>query len=178
MALINRLMRLFKADFHAVIDQLEEPYLLLKQSVREMEAVLQLDQQQLEGLQHQQLKLNDRIKSLSDDISGFDDNLTVSLNAHNDNLARALIKRKLESLQLQKILVEKQNALTADIDQVKNRINKHAPNLESMQQKLELITEEISDRETNIPSTPFVTTITDADVEVTLLREKQQRQSS
>jgi len=178
MALLNRLMRLFKADFHAVIDQLEEPYLLLKQSVREMEAVLQLDQQQLEGLQHQQSKLNDRVKSLDNDISGFDDNLTVSLNANNDDLARALIKRKLEFLQLQKALVAKQDALTSEIDQLKKRINKQSPDLESMQQKLELITEEISGQETDISSTPFVTTITDADVEVTLLREKQQRCSS
>ena len=37
MALINRVARLFKADFHAVLDQIEEPELLLKQAVREME---------------------------------------------------------------------------------------------------------------------------------------------
>lgn len=178
MALLNRLMRLFKADFHAVIDQLEEPYILLKQSVREMEAVLQLDQQQLEGLQQQHSKLNDRIKSLDNDISDFDDNLTVALNANNDDLSRTLIKRKLEFLQLQKALVAKKNALTSEIDQVKNRINKQAPDLESMQQKLELITEEIFDQETEVPNTPFITTITDADVEVTLLREKQKRYSS
>jgi len=178
MALLNRLIRLFRADFHAVIDELEEPYLLLKQSVREMETVLQLDQQQLEGLQQQQTKLNDRIKSLDDDISSHDDNLTVCFNAKNDDLARSLIKRKLECLQLKKTLVAKQDSLTIDIDHTKTRISKHAPQLASIQQKLELIAEEISDREANMTNTPFVTTITDADVEVTLLREKQQRSRS
>ena len=37
MALINRLTRLVKADFHAVLDNLEEPEQLLKQAIRDME---------------------------------------------------------------------------------------------------------------------------------------------
>ena len=37
MALITRISRLFKADFHAVLDQIEEPEQLLRQAIREME---------------------------------------------------------------------------------------------------------------------------------------------
>ena len=37
MALINRVSRLFKADFNAVLDQIEEPEQLLKQAIRDME---------------------------------------------------------------------------------------------------------------------------------------------
>jgi len=37
MALINRISRLFKADFHAVLDHIEEPEALLKQAIRDME---------------------------------------------------------------------------------------------------------------------------------------------
>ena len=37
MALINRISRLFTADMHAVLDRLEEPDVLLKQALREME---------------------------------------------------------------------------------------------------------------------------------------------
>ena len=40
MAIINRLARLFKADFHAVLDHIEDPELQLKQAVREMEEQL------------------------------------------------------------------------------------------------------------------------------------------
>ena len=36
MALVNRLSRLFQADFHAVLDRIEEPDLQLRQAVREM----------------------------------------------------------------------------------------------------------------------------------------------
>ena len=40
MALINRVTRLFKADIHAVLDQIEEPEQLLRQAVRDMEEEL------------------------------------------------------------------------------------------------------------------------------------------
>ena len=35
MPLINRISRLFKADFNAVLDNIEEPELLLHQAIRE-----------------------------------------------------------------------------------------------------------------------------------------------
>ena len=37
MALISRVSRLFTADVHAVLDRIEEPEVLLKQAIREME---------------------------------------------------------------------------------------------------------------------------------------------
>ena len=38
MALITRISRLFTADFHAVLDRIEEPDVLLKHAIREMES--------------------------------------------------------------------------------------------------------------------------------------------
>ena len=43
MALITRVSRLFQADLHAVLDRIEEPEVLLKQAVREMEEELARD---------------------------------------------------------------------------------------------------------------------------------------
>ena len=37
MTLINRMSRLFKADVHGILDQLEDPAIALKQAIREME---------------------------------------------------------------------------------------------------------------------------------------------
>ncbi|OOZ38928.1 hypothetical protein BOW53_13550 [Solemya pervernicosa gill symbiont] len=50
MALINRVTRLFRADMHAVLDRIEEPEVLLRQSIREMEEALADDEQQLRQL--------------------------------------------------------------------------------------------------------------------------------
>ena len=47
MALITRLSRLFQADMHAVLDKIEEPELLLKQAIREMEESITTDERQI-----------------------------------------------------------------------------------------------------------------------------------
>ena len=52
MALVTRLSRLFQADFHAVLDRIEEPDLQLRQAVREMQFALDQDQQRQQLLQH------------------------------------------------------------------------------------------------------------------------------
>ena len=52
MALINRISRLFKADFHAVLDQIEEPEALLKQAIRDMEDDLASTEQRVSLCQH------------------------------------------------------------------------------------------------------------------------------
>ena len=58
MALITRLTRLFEADFHAVLDRIEEPELQLKQAVREMRLALDQDRQRSKLLQHEAAQLD------------------------------------------------------------------------------------------------------------------------
>ena len=53
MALIKRLSRLFAADLHAVLDQIEEPEALLKQAVREMEEELARRAARLKALERE-----------------------------------------------------------------------------------------------------------------------------
>ncbi len=177
MALINRISRLFRADFHAVIDQLEEPYMLLKQSVREMEEALQQDQQQLMGLQQHHLQFNERIREFEASTTKTAEELNVCFDAANETLARVLIKRKLESQQLCRAVSAKRTSLEQQIEQLQMRINEHTPRLEAMRQKLELVCEEVPERESGLAWSAAQITISDADVEVALLREKQQRSS-
>ena len=60
MALITRVSRLFQADFHAVLDRIEEPEVLLRQAVREMEEELARDEQHSKVLHHEQGQLTTR----------------------------------------------------------------------------------------------------------------------
>ena len=59
MALITRVSRLFQADFHAVLDRIEEPEAILRQAVREMEEELARDEQRSTMLQQEQRQLAD-----------------------------------------------------------------------------------------------------------------------
>ena len=63
MALITRLSRLFQADFHAVLDRIEEPDIQLKQAIREMQIELQQNEQRLALLQHEAEQLSNLSRS-------------------------------------------------------------------------------------------------------------------
>ena len=58
MALVNRISRLFSADFHAVLDRIEEPDLLLRQAIREMEEELAKSEQRIRCLERDQADLS------------------------------------------------------------------------------------------------------------------------
>ena len=53
MALITRVGRLFRADLHAVLDRVEEPEVLLRQAIREMEEELAEERQRLRLARHE-----------------------------------------------------------------------------------------------------------------------------
>ena len=51
MAIIQRLSRLFLADFHSVLDHIEEPESLLKQALREMEEELEQSEKRIKCIE-------------------------------------------------------------------------------------------------------------------------------
>ena len=57
MALITRISRLFKADFHAVLDQIEEPEQLLKQAIRDMQDEIAVAEQRIANREREQKSL-------------------------------------------------------------------------------------------------------------------------
>jgi len=174
MALITRLSRLFQADFHAVLDRIEEPDLQLRQAVREMEFDLQQDEQALALLQHESAQLLVTIDEFLLRISAFDEELDICFAAKKDDLARDLIKRKLEA---ENILANAEKQLAAvdnNIEKLQQRISDHHQQLDNMKQKLELLVDE------NKPSSPCTPTsnIRNEDIEIAYLREKQKRATS
>ena len=180
MALINRFTRLLKADLHTVIEQFEEPMMLLKQALREMEEVIQQEQQQLKHCQHQQSQTGAHIVHLETLIAESSDKLETCFNADNEVLARVLIRRKLEAEQRLIRLKEKQTKIGKMADEVQQRISEQQPKLETMQQELALLNIEKPNTPTASASSDdwLQTAVSDADVEVALLHEKAQRSAS
>ncbi len=72
MALVTRLTRLFQADFHAVLDRIEEPELQLRQAVREMQFALEQDRQRgafaARGKQLGKRRHTGRLKALDQEL--------------------------------------------------------------------------------------------------------------
>jgi phage shock protein A len=178
MALITRVSRLFQADFHAVLDRIEEPEILLRQAVREMEEALAREEQRSKVLQHEQRQLVNRETDLKQSLHDIEEELDTCFEAGNDDLARACIKRRLETQRFGKNTSRKRAALEETLDDLNTRVRENQAQLESMRQKAELLAGEsacaLPEDNWTLPDI----NVRDEDVEVAFLREKQRRSRS
>ena len=93
MGIMTRIIKIFKADIHGVMDQLEDQGLLLKQHLRDMEEALIHKKAILHKMitsQNQAKRDHDRAKQQYDT---FERDLTVAIQKDKDDIARRLIKK-------------------------------------------------------------------------------------
>ena len=93
MGIANRIVKIFKADIHGVMDQLEDQGLLLKQYLRDMDEALNQKEAKLArkiALRNQAQK--DHVK-YDQQYQTLDHDLTVAVQEGKDNLARMLIRK-------------------------------------------------------------------------------------
>lgn len=178
MALITRLSRLFQADFHAVLDRIEEPDIQLKQAVREMEFDLQQDEQALGLLQHEAEQLSVCIEESEVKLTAFDEELDICFSAKKDDLARDLIRRKLETDAIRANARKQIKSINANTEKLRQRIDEHRQQLDNMRQKLDLLVDEDKRSDFHNPAWPGADTVRNEDIEIAFLREKQRRAAS
>ena len=178
MALITRVSRLFQADFHAVLDRIEEPEALLRQAVREMEEEQARDEQRSKVLTHEQRQLVTRETELKQSLQEIEAELNTCFAAGNDELARACIRRKLEAQRLGKHLSRKRAAVSETLTELNTRIGENQARLESMRQKAELLAGEVVRAHATDDWRHMDISVRDEDVEVAFLREQQHRSRS
>ena len=138
MALINRVARLFKADFHAVLDQIEEPELLLKQAVREMEDELAESGQRIRVCAHDQQALAIRKVEIDSKLAQLDEELDLCFASQKHDLARNLIRKKLEAQRLSQRLGSKHGAAEKYLEEQRAMLDENRATLEGLRQKAEL----------------------------------------
>jgi phage shock protein A len=184
MALINRISRLFKADFHAVLDQIEEPETLLKQAIRDMEDDLADTEQRIALCAHDQQALTVRKTELECAIADFDTQLDLCFESDKDDLAKTQIKRKLEAERLLKRLSTKHVANEKYLDAQRTMLDENGATLVSLRQKAELFAQRTpahpnGDSEfDDIAWMAREMTVGDDEVEIAYLREKSLRSAS
>jgi phage shock protein A len=182
MALITRVSRLFRADVNAVLDRLEEPELLLKQAVREMEEELDRDAQRAKLLALELKRIVNRQDEISQRLGETEEELDLCFDTDNEALARVMLKRKLEAERFAQFLSRKREELRAGADELKRRIDENRSRLESMRQKAALLAAEEPDEDvvSGWGEAEFTHqfAVSDEDVELAFLRERQKRRSS
>jgi phage shock protein A len=184
MALINRLTRLFKADFHAVLDQIEEPEALLKQAIRDMEDDIAATGQRVATCGYDQDALAVRKSELAGAVTDIDAELDLCFESGKDDLARSMIRRKLEAERLLKRLDAQHSANEQYLAEQRKLLDDNVATLESMRQKAELVAQrQTSGRDggsefDDIAWMARELTVGEDEVEIALLREKSARNLS
>jgi len=171
MAIIDRVGRLFRADVHAVLDRLEEPEVLLKQSIREMEEALAAAAARLATAERDLANTQRRGVELRAAIDRTAAELDLAFDARNEELQRTLLRRRLEHEKLAVQFAQHADALARATSEQRERIAAQQRDLDAMRQKAELC--EVAPAETAGRAS-----VTDADVELALLRERRARGAS
>ncbi len=186
MALITRISRLFRADFNAVLDPIEEPDVLLKQALREMKENIYSDSHQLKLFINEYSQIEGKIKELDKDVKQINQQLDICFESNETDLARSQIKRKIEIQRYDKHLKYKFSRMDKKITELTSSINENKTRLTVMQQKLALFVNEedktigdecFSNSHFNSHSNSSVI-INEDEIEIALLREKQERRIS
>jgi len=173
MALIKRVTRLFKADMHAVLDNLEEPELLLKQSIREMESALFHDQQRLTTLDKSLQQLHAQLDQYKQAEQEMESELAICLHNNNDDLARGCIKRKLLNDRLLQAANRRQHGIQQEHNELKRSLSNNAQRLEAMRQKRDILLSENASRHAGEHTANDHFHVSDNEIEVALLKAKQ-----
>lgn len=179
MAIVNRISRLLQADLHAVLDSIEEPHALLKQAVREMEEELVRLEQRVKSLFNECELMVQRETDLQQSLEQIDDELNLCFESGNDDLARSLVRRKLELQKILKSSKRKREATQKQFGEAKSQLEENRTRFESMKQKAEILEEEYAAGQVGdgggVSCLMPELDISDDEVEVALLREKKLR---
>lgn len=94
MGIVTRMLRLCKADFHGVMDHLEDKQLLLKQYLREMESSLQQKETRLQQIVQTMRHIERDLELRSEEIEKLEKDLDLALHKEKDEIARLLIRKQ------------------------------------------------------------------------------------
>ena len=184
MALINRISRLVRADVHAVLDQIEEPEQLLKQAIRDMEDELAANEQRISLSLQDQDAFDVRIRELESATTEIAEQLDLCFESGKDNLAKNLIRKKLEAERLLKRLNSRRAASDQYLSDQRKLFDDNRAALESLCQKAELVAQRAPARSGGMSEFDDVAwmaremTVGDEEVEIAFLREKSIRSES
>jgi phage shock protein A len=98
MGIMTRMVKIFKADIHGVMDQFEDQGLLLKQYLRDMEEALSGKTADLKKMQASREQIQQELNKYSRQRQSLERDLDIAIQRDKDDIARMLI-RKIRPLQ-------------------------------------------------------------------------------
>ena len=181
MAVINRISRLFRADFHAVLDQVEEPELMLRQAIREMQGDVVDREQRLRSATNEQAELHACKDELAKTLKDIEEQIDLCFVSQKPELARNFVRRKLETERHAEYLARREAAAKKHLSEQRATLEQHRMTLDGLRQKAEIFS-----RRSRTPTSsaqaqePFGVhhAVSDDEVEVAFLREQNKRRTA
>lgn len=177
MTLMTRLTRLFRADLHALLDRLEAPDLVLAQAVREMEQALAQERRALTRLERDIARLMGQDTELQSSLTQTGEAVEDCLVAGRDDLARPILRRRLETERQSVALHRRRLALDAEREGRVRLLAEQGARLAELRAQAAWYEEDLAAEEggTSDSWSHAEPMVRDAEVEVALLRAKRQR---
>jgi phage shock protein A len=122
MGIMTRFTRIFKADIHGVMDQIENKELILKQCLREMEASLAKNKAKLNQLKTTLNQNRNEFRQLEREKSKSKQDLNIAIEKEKEDIARLLIKKSLKTDQHMQALSRQAESIEKKIEMMTERI--------------------------------------------------------
>ncbi len=135
MALLARIIRLFKADINGVMDQIEDQGLLLKQHLRDMEASLVQKETKLKKMGLAMDQAQHEYKKMQKECDNLELDLKVAIKKDKDDIARMLIKKLKPLTRIQSDRCSHIDLLHREIVEFKKNIGQQRLQYEQLKQK-------------------------------------------
>jgi phage shock protein A len=135
MAIISRIVKIFKADIHGVMDQLEDRRLLLKQHLRDMEEALNRKQAKLSKMKTSHIQGLKDLAGYKQQWEALDCDLTVALRMNKDDIARTLIRKMKPLEDLREDLGSHLKTLDQEMIQFKNHLQQQRLRYEQLKHR-------------------------------------------
>ena len=179
MGIATRIINMFKADIHGVMDQFEDQGLLLKQYLRDMAHALhrkEADIARKAALQNQIRKEHDKYHQ---QYLALDNDLTVAVQKGKDDIARLLIRKANPLVGLRDELGTQLESLDEELAQLKAHLSHQRLQYEQLKIRATeyLHRAEMLDREKNMPfriADKIGGELYDEEIELELLKRKEQ----
>lgn len=171
MKILNRIARLFKADMHGILDVLEQPEIILKQAVRDMQAEIDTATTIIATLTKQQEQHEYTKKNLNSYIDELQQQIQFCLADNKETLSKSVIRKKLQAELSRKQITEQLAIISTSLQQKMAETAERNEKLQAIRDKLALFTQAI---ELNEPSCAELNPhISENDVELAFLYAQQ-----
>lgn len=174
MTLINRLGRVLRADLNACIERIEDPQQSLRLAMRDMDDELAALENRRRALANEANGLRELYARLGKELADTDADLSAALDSDRDDLARAVLAKRLGLQGRQREITETLGRLDDEYETAERRYDIRSRQFEELEAEVSLLTGSGLADGAGCRRTAPVTAV---DIELALVREKQRRSS-